>query len=105
MSAPPGLAPIAESLPDMQAGGRTAPTSKREALRHLRTELHVTGAQAHALFVAYERDVADARRIGNDSGRSDAAFVDWLMRQAPSQRARSVRHWRLGEGGGWAVRS
>ncbi|NYD39949.1 hypothetical protein [Nocardioides panaciterrulae] len=105
MIAPPGTAHVAEPLPGYQAGGRTAPTSKRDAFRILRAELGVTGAQAHALYVAYERDVADAMRIGNDTGRSDLTFIDWLMRQAPSQRPRSRRRWRVGEGGGWAVTS
>lgn len=105
MSAPPGVDHSAEPLPGYQAGGRTAPTSKREAFRILRAELGVTGPQARALYIAYERDVADALRIGNDTNRSDASFIDWLMRQAPAQRPRSRRRWRIGEGGGWAVRS
>lgn len=63
----------------------------------LRTELGITGAQAHALFVAYERDVADARRIGNDTERSDLEFIDWLMRQAPGGRRVAIRkhEWRV----------
>lgn len=103
MNQAPGIAPAAESLPDNRQVGVTAPTSKREAFRTLRDQLGITGAQAHALFKAYERDVADALRVGNDTGRSDAAFIDWLMRQAPSDRKPSVRKWRIGEGN-WRTR-
>lgn len=98
MTSPPGTARTAEPLPGNQAGGRTAPTSKREAFRTLRAELGVTGAQAHALYAAYERDVADVHRVGNDTNRSDVGFIDWLMRQAPVKRKPSVRKWRVGEG-------
>lgn len=99
MTAPPGIARTAEPLPGYQAGGRTAPTPKREAIRYLRAELGITGAQAHALVIAYERDVADAVRVGNCTSRSDASFIDWLMRQSPSQRARKCRKYRVGETG------
>lgn len=87
----------AEPLPGIRQEGDTAPSSKREALRWLRAELGITGAQAHALYAAYERDLADALRIGNDTGRSDFAFIDWLMRQAPGGRQRSVKkhEWRV----------
>ncbi len=103
MTAPPGTARTSEPLPGNQAGEGNRPlTSKREAFRLLRAELGITGAQAHALFVAYERDVADARRIGNDTSRSDHAFIDWLMRQAPSLRKPTIRKWRIGEAG-WRV--
>lgn len=74
-------------------------TSKREAFRVLRAELGITGAQAHRLFVAYERDIADAHRIGNTTARSDASFLSWLMSQAPGNRIRPVRKWRVGEAG------
>lgn len=105
MRPPPGLAPITETAAghDRQVTASEV-TSKREAFRVLRAELGVTGAQAHALFVAYERDVADARRVGNDTARSDASFLAWLMEQAPSQRRRPVRKWRVGEAG-WRVRA
>lgn len=95
MTSPPGLAQIAEPLPGYQAGGRTAPTSKREAFRILRTELCVTGAQAHALYVAYERD--QERPLATLSETYAASFIDWLMRQAPADRKPSVRKWQIGE--------
>lgn len=87
----------AEPLPGIRQVGETAPTSKRKALSFLRTELGITGAQAHALFVAYERDVADALRVGNDTERSDADFIDWLRRQAPGGRRVAIRkhEWRV----------
>lgn len=103
MSGPPGRARIAEPLPGYQAGGRTAPTSKREAFRLLRADLGITGAQAHALYAAYARDVADAIRIGNNTPRSDSDFLDWLMRQSPAERVRTRRKFQLGETG-WRTR-
>lgn len=57
---PPTTTYVAEPLPGYQAGGRTAPTSKRQALRWLAAELSITGAQAHRLAVAYEKDQRDA---------------------------------------------
>lgn len=99
---------IAEPLPGIRQVGETAPTSKREALRYLRDGLGITGAQANALFRAYQLDlleaerarehkVADVVRIGNDTGRSDFAFVDWLMRQVPGGRkTTTIKHeWRV----------
>lgn len=77
----------------------TAITPKREAIRLLRADLGITGAQANRLYSAYLADVADAQRIGNDTGRSDVAFLDWLMRQTPGGRARPVVK------RGWAVTS
>lgn len=76
----------------------TAITSKREAIRLLRADLGITGAQANRLYSAYLADMADALRIGNDTARSDEAFIDWLLRQAPGPgRQRSVlkREWRV----------
>ena len=95
---PPVLTDIAESLPDYRQVGVSAPTSKREAIRLLRADLGITGAQANRLYSAYLVDVADAQRIGNDTGRSDEEFLAWLMRQAPGPgRQRSVLHhgWRV----------
>ena len=65
--------------------------------RYLVRELGLTYPQAKHLIAAYERDLADAVRIGNDTGRSDFAFIDWLMRQAPGGRRRSIRkhEWRV----------
>lgn len=73
--------------------------------RYLVRELGVTYPQAKALIRAFEADRADVARIGNDTGRSDADFLSWLMRQSPSQRSRPTRKWRVGEGGGWRVAS
>jgi hypothetical protein len=71
-------------LPGIRQVGDTEPTSRRSQLRYLRLSLGITGAQAHALVVAYEKDVDDAIRIGNDTWRSDLGFIDWLMRQTPA---------------------
>lgn len=75
----------------------TEPTTKREAIRILRADLGITGAQANALYNAYRADVADAVRIGNDTHRSDTDFLAWLMEQAPAARRPSTRKWRIGD--------
>lgn len=103
LAAPVGAHTETAAGHDRQVGD-TAPTSKREAVRYLRAELGLTGAQAHRLYVAYARDLADARRIGNDTHSSDEGFIDWLMRQAPGTRKPSVRQWRIGEAG-WRTAS
>ena len=101
MTSPPGTAGIAEPLPGYQAGGRTAPTSKREAFRILRADLGVTGAQAHALYVAYRRD---QERPAATAGETYAAsFIDWLMRQSPATKPRATRKYQIGETG-WRTR-
>lgn len=79
-------------------------SSKREALRELRTSLGITGPQAHALFAAYQRDVADAVRVGNKTSRSDADFIAWLMEQVPGGRKPRVRRFGVGDPG-WRTRS
>lgn len=95
MSAPPGYVANAESLPDCRQVGGTAPTSKRQALRWLAAELGVTGAQAHRLYIAYQRDLreADARRFVIEE------FGPWLRRRGDLLVVRSkVKR-------GWAVAS
>lgn len=97
MTAPPGIAGTTEPLPGTQAGEGNRPlTSKREAIRFLSAELGVTGAQAHQLFDAYRRDME--RPIVTAAETYAHGFIDWLMRQAPSDRKPSVRKWRIGEG-------
>lgn len=94
---PPQLSGGAEPLPGDQAGeGHRPLTSKRQALRWLATELGVTGAEAHRLFVAYQRD--QERPTVTASKSYKASFIDWLMRQAPSQRPRTVAKWQIGQG-------
>lgn len=74
----------------------TAITTKREAIRYLRAELGVTGAQANRLYGAY---VADQERPVVTAGRTyRSSFIDWLMRQAPGgrrPRATPKRGWRV----------
>lgn len=67
--------------------------------RYLCEGLGISQQQARLLLKAYAADVADAVRVGNDTHRSDADFLSWLMSQAPGGRPRSVRRWRLGESG------
>lgn len=66
---------------------------------YLMSGLGLTRPQAARMLKAYAADVADAVRVGNDTHRSDADFLQWLMSQAPGGRSRSVRRWRLGESG------
>lgn len=109
MTAPPGLAPATEPRVEQISAERITDLSTRtKQMRFLVAELGVTRPQAHRLIKAYEadlRDAADVERIGNDSGRSDTDFMSWLMAQTPGGKKPSVRKWRVGEGGGWAVRS
>lgn len=109
MTAPPGLAPAPEPRVEQISAERVTDLSTRtKQMRFLVAELGITRQQAHRLIKAYEadlRDEANTERIGNDTGRSDVDFLDWLMRQSPGQRSRPTRKWRVGEGGGWAVRS
>lgn len=74
-------------------------STKSSQERYLVHELGISYPQAKRLIRAYEldqRDAANVARIGNDTHRSDSAFIDWLMRQAPSTRKPSVkkREWR-----------
>lgn len=75
----------------------TALTSKREAIDYLRAQLNITGVQANRLYSAYQRDLADAIRIGNNTRPDDTDFIAWLMQQTPSARRPTTRQWRLGE--------
>jgi len=109
MTAPPGLAPYTEPRVEQISAERVTDLSTRtQQMRFLVAELGITRSQAHRLLKAYEadlRDEAEVERIGNDTGRSDLDFLDWLMRQSPGGRRPPVRKWKVGEGGGWAVRS
>ena len=66
--------------------------------RYLCAELGIGQREARLMIAAYEADVADAQRIGNDTARSDEEFIDWLMRQAPGgrrPRATPRSEWRV----------
>lgn len=97
MPAPPGYMPTMETAAghDRQVGD-TAPTSKREAIRFLRAELKVTGAQANRLYEAYRRD--QERPVATAAKSYRSSFIDWLMRQAPGARNRPAQKWQLGQG-------
>lgn len=74
--------------------------SRNGQRRYLCAELGIGQREARLMIAAFEADVADAKRIGNDTGRSDTAFLAWLMSQAPGPgRQRSVLHH------GWKVTS
>lgn len=94
---PPGVTATTERPGVHITGVRvTDLTSQTSRERYLVAELGVTYPQAKALIRAYEVEVSHAARIGNDSGRSDADFLDWLLRQAPGGRRRATqkREWR-----------
>ena len=62
----------------------TAITSKREAIRWLRAECGVTGAQAHKLYDAYRADME--RPLVTARVTYSRWYLDRLMRQAPGPR-------------------
>lgn len=68
--------------------------------RYLCAELGIGQREARLMIAAYEADVADAQRIGNDTARSDEEFLAWLMRQAPGpgRQRKVLQH-------GWKVTS
>lgn len=90
---PPGHVATAEPLPGIRQVGETAPTSRRQALRWLAAELGITGAQAHRLALAYEKDQrdADARDFIAEE------FGPWLRRRGDLLLVRGKRkhQWRL----------
>lgn len=93
---PPGQTHIAEPLPGVRQVGETAPTSKREALRWLAAELAITGAQAHRLIVAYQRDQHDAR-MADASRFVREEFGPWLRRRGDLLvvRSKAKHEWRV----------
>lgn len=94
MTAPPGIAPTTETAAghDRQVSD-TALTSKREAIRYLRDQLQITGAQANRMYVAYQRD--QERPAVTAGATYRLSFLAWLMEQAPVKRNREVlkRQW------------
>lgn len=104
MTAPPGVMPVTEpGAGAYQAVRDTDLTTKRGQQTFLMDSLGLDRNQARLLIDAYQRDLEDAARIGNETSRSDEDFIDWLMRQAPSPRKPTVRKWQIGEGG-WRIR-
>lgn len=91
MTAPPGLAPLPTLSGERITAGSDL-TTRNGQRRFLCAELGVDQRQARLLIVAYERDIADAVRIGNDTARSDGDFIGWLMSQGPGPRA-GVPNW------------
>lgn len=89
---PPATATTELTLEHIEREGDTGPSSQRKRLRLVVDVLGVTRCEAKARLAAYEREraLANARRIGNDTHRSDADFIHWLMRQAPTSRNRPV---------------
>lgn len=99
---PPVLTDTTEPrVEQISAARETDLATRTQQMRYLVCTLGITRPQAHALIKAYEADLAAAERIGNDTARSDAAFIDWLMRQAPGpgrQRAVRKREWKVASG-------
>lgn len=97
---PPGLmqAPIRSTLSGERITAGHDLESQNGQRRYLCGELGITQREARVLIKAYAADLADALRIGNDTARSDAGFLGWLMRQAPGpgrQRGVLKRGWRV----------
>ena len=102
---PPGLTATTERPGVHITGERVTDLSTKSGReRYLVDSLGLTYPQAKRLLAAYAADLADADRLGNDTGRSDADFLDWLLRQAPGGRKQPTRKWRVGEAG-WRTRS
>jgi hypothetical protein len=94
MTAPPGtLAPTETAAGHNRQVTAPEVTSKRQALRWLASELGITGAQAHRLVVAYEKDQrdADAREFIAEE------FGPWLRRRGDLLvvRGRARREWKV----------
>lgn len=112
---PPGRTATSEPRVEQISAERVTDLSTRtQQMRYLVQELGVTRPQAHALLKAYEKDLTDVVRIGNDTQRSDDAFIDWLMRQVPGGRKPSVASWTVSgargtkvhhQPGGWRTAS
>ena len=99
---PPGHTATTEPLSGVttRLAGTTEPATpaKQWCIRYLMQECGFTGTQANRMFAAYAASIATAERIGNDTGRSDEAFIDWLLRQPPVPLARrkAPKHeWRV----------
>lgn len=105
--------PLARTL-DPQPHGPEAPKPKRnrraEADRHrmtatpLHRRLSALLRAADLEPEAWQVESLVASLIANHEEPTDAELVAALMR-APWSRKPGRRHWRIGEGGGWAVRS
>ena len=95
MTAPPGLAPttaaVSASVSERHEGIPTLTTHKAR-LNFMVDTCGLTYPEAHKVIRAFEKDCADARRIGNDTARSDDDFIGWLMSQGPGPRA-GVPNW------------
>jgi hypothetical protein len=74
----------------ISAESDTGLSTRTAQMRVLVQELGVTRQQAHALIKAYELDVANCHRIGNDTRRTDADFLAWVMCQQPGGRKPKV---------------
>ncbi|WP_235738953.1 hypothetical protein [Nocardioides alcanivorans] len=90
MTAPPGTLDRPTLSGERITAGHDLETRNGQR-RFLCAELRIDQREARRLIAAYEADIADAVRIGNDTARSDFDFLDWLIRQAPGpKRNRSV---------------
>lgn len=98
-TAPPGLAPTTDSLPENRQVGATEPTPKREAIRFLMRELSLTGAQANRFYTAYLLDLRDAAAARSAHAEAVAAGGFSDARQVAQEtfrgwlKARAVKQW------------
>lgn len=103
MTAPPGIARRTEPPGERITGERETDLSTRSGQeRYLVHSLGLTYPQAKELLRAYERDME--RPLATVHQDYKPSFLDWLMRQAPGGRRRTVRKFQVGEAG-WRTRS
>lgn len=102
MSPPPGNAPTQNEI----TGTRTKAETNRILTGMTKRKARAAGIEPTAQEM---RRMLTALRADADLERAPAIKLDdWLtayLMRAPWFRQRATRKWRVGEGGGWAVRS
>lgn len=96
MTAPPG----AETPRNRITGTGPKAETKRETSARIIKAMRAAGMEPQGWQV---RSLVSTL-LANREAPSDAEVIEALMR-APWYRKPGRRHWRVGEGGGWAVRS
>lgn len=96
MSAPPGHAPT--------PNGITGTRTKAEIRRELADRFNAAARRTGVTLVGWQVRTLIASTIADHAEPTDEDLMLVLMR-APWFPKPSRRHWRVGEGGGWAVRS
>lgn len=97
MTAPPGRQAVEQN-------GITGTRTKAEFRRDLADRVNAAGRRAGIKLLGYQVRSLMATLTANDEDPTDEQITLQLMR-APWFPKPRRRGWRLGEGGGWAVRS